>query len=176
MDFVNPWILLLGDPSGVFAGTDPLALSASSDRSAALHGAVRAPGRRTAPIAAPSSRLLILAARTAAVLLLSAAIARPLIGRRPPASALAPGLTTRVVILDLSQSMAAQTKGVQSLERAARTRPRTSPIGPVWPSTCCSAAPACRRSSTVHRPTSGRFVTTWARRLRSPSGSMRRPP
>ena len=61
---------------------------------------------------------LILAARTAAVLLLSAAIARPLIGRRPPASVLAPGLTTRVVILDLSQSMAARTKGVQSLERA----------------------------------------------------------
>lgn len=61
---------------------------------------------------------LVLALRTAAVLLLAAAIARPLIGRRnreDPGEASAN--TVRVVIVDLSQSMAAEMGGITALER-----------------------------------------------------------
>ncbi len=61
---------------------------------------------------------VILAARSLAVLLLAAAIARPLLGRRPPVQSGAPGLRARVVVFDVSQSMAARTKGIQAIERA----------------------------------------------------------
>jgi hypothetical protein len=52
---------------------------------------------------------LILAARTAAVLLLAAAVARPLFGVHGGSRAEPPGPTVRVVLLDVSQSMAART-------------------------------------------------------------------
>ncbi len=61
---------------------------------------------------------VVLALRTLAVLLLAAAIARPLLspGRQAESSAPAPA-TLRVVLVDLSQSLAAETSGVQALER-----------------------------------------------------------
>lgn len=62
--------------------------------------------------------LLVLLLRTAAVLLLALAVARPLIGDRPAVSAVEPGDTIRVVLLDVSQSMAASASGVQVFERA----------------------------------------------------------
>ena len=72
---------------------------------------------------------VILAARTLAILLLAAAIARPLLGRRPPAPTDAPGHTTRIVVLDVSQSMAARTGGVSAFKHTGRSRPGISPLG-----------------------------------------------
>src|SRR4051794_748352 len=62
--------------------------------------------------------VLILAVRTAAVLLLATAVARPMSGRRAPVVEEASGGTTRVVLLDVSQSMAARAGGIQAFERA----------------------------------------------------------
>lgn len=61
---------------------------------------------------------LVLALRTAAVLLLAAGLARPLI-YEPPRTQFgeAPTNSLRVVLVDVSQSMAAQSSGVTSLER-----------------------------------------------------------
>lgn len=60
---------------------------------------------------------LVLALRTAAVVLLAAAIARPFFGgsREPVLDDSAK--VVRVVLLDVSQSMAAQSKGITSLDR-----------------------------------------------------------
>jgi hypothetical protein len=61
---------------------------------------------------------LILAMRMAAVALFAAAMARPLLGDRSLVSPeQADGDTLRVVVLDVSQSMAAETKGVRAFER-----------------------------------------------------------
>ena len=62
--------------------------------------------------------LLVLALRTAAVLLLAAALARPQWGRQATVSDEEAGDAVRVVVLDLSQSMAATTGSVQAIERA----------------------------------------------------------
>jgi hypothetical protein len=62
--------------------------------------------------------LLVLGARVAAVLLLAWAVARPLLGEEPAVTAAAAGDTARVVLLDVSQSMAAESNGVALLERA----------------------------------------------------------
>jgi hypothetical protein len=61
---------------------------------------------------------IILALRTLAILLLAAAIARPLTAKRPLVNPDDPGASARVVILDISQSMAAGSRGVQLFERA----------------------------------------------------------
>jgi hypothetical protein len=61
---------------------------------------------------------LILAVRTAAILLLALAVARPLLGRKASTVDEETGSTTRVVVLDVSQSMAARTGGIQAFERA----------------------------------------------------------
>src|SRR5438477_955735 len=61
--------------------------------------------------------VIVLTLRTLAVLLLAAAIARPLFNQRELALVDDTGDAVRVVILDVSQSMAAETKGVTSLER-----------------------------------------------------------
>jgi hypothetical protein len=61
---------------------------------------------------------LILAVRAAAVLLIAGAIARPILGRRTPTPVEPAGGTTRVVLLDLSQSMAARAGGIRAIERA----------------------------------------------------------
>jgi hypothetical protein len=60
---------------------------------------------------------LVLALRTLAVAVLAAALARPLIGTHPAAEE-APGQSTRIVVLDVSQSMAAGDHGIQAWERA----------------------------------------------------------
>src|SRR5260221_9045472 len=60
---------------------------------------------------------IVLTLRTLAVLLLAAAIARPLFNRRELAPLDDSADAVRVVILDVSQSMAAETKGVTALER-----------------------------------------------------------
>jgi hypothetical protein len=62
--------------------------------------------------------LLILAARVTAVVLLAGAFARPLIGERPLVAADESADSVRVVVLDVSQSMAAQTRGIAAFERA----------------------------------------------------------
>ncbi|GMV95849.1 MAG: hypothetical protein AMXMBFR83_02190 [Phycisphaerae bacterium] len=62
--------------------------------------------------------LLILGLRSAAVLLLVWAFARPLIGDRPLVSPGEAGEAARVVILDVSQSLAADVRGIQLFERA----------------------------------------------------------
>jgi hypothetical protein len=59
---------------------------------------------------------LILSLRCAAVLLLAAAFIRPLLGQRP-ASEAAPG-GVRIVVLDVSQSLAAARHGIQAIEQA----------------------------------------------------------
>jgi hypothetical protein len=62
---------------------------------------------------------IVLALRVAAVLLLAAAVARPLLGDRPLVSAAdPPGTAVRVVLLDVSQSMAAENRGIRAFERA----------------------------------------------------------
>ncbi len=62
--------------------------------------------------------LLILILRTAAILLLAAAIARPQWGRRPLVSDAYAGEAVRVVLLDVSQSMAATEGSIEVMERA----------------------------------------------------------
>ncbi len=61
---------------------------------------------------------LILAARTAAIVLLAIAVARPLFGRKASTLEEETGSATRVVLLDVSQSMAARSGGIQAFERA----------------------------------------------------------
>ncbi len=62
--------------------------------------------------------VLVLALRTLAVLLTALAMARPQAGRQPLISDAHSGTATRVVVLDVSQSMAAVQGGVTALERA----------------------------------------------------------
>ncbi len=118
MSFVNPWILLIGSAAATLpilihwlTRPRPVVLPLSTIRFVREAVEERRASRRLRDY-------LILAARIAAVLLLAAAMARPLIGRRPPPPADAFALATRVVVLDLSQSMAARTKGIQSIDRA----------------------------------------------------------
>jgi hypothetical protein len=61
---------------------------------------------------------LVLALRTAAVALLAFAIARPLIGDRASTATGGAGDVARVVIVDVSQSMAAGSSGIEAFERA----------------------------------------------------------
>ena len=61
---------------------------------------------------------IVLACRTLAILLLALTIARPQWGEKPLVSDAHPGDAVRVVILDVSQSMAATTDGVEAIQRA----------------------------------------------------------
>jgi hypothetical protein len=61
---------------------------------------------------------LILGLRALAVVLLATAVARPLLGVRPLVATDEPGTAARVVLLDVSQSLAAQHRGVALFERA----------------------------------------------------------
>lgn len=61
---------------------------------------------------------IILSLRTLALLLLAMALARPQWGEQPPISERDSGRAIRVVILDVSQSMAATERGIEALERA----------------------------------------------------------
>jgi hypothetical protein len=61
--------------------------------------------------------LLILLARAAAVMLLALTIARPLFGKFQ-VNADSQAQTTKIVLLDVSQSMAAVSNGIQAMERA----------------------------------------------------------
>lgn len=61
---------------------------------------------------------IILALRTLAILLLGWAIARPLLGEKKLVSTAEEGATARVVLLDVSQSMAAVDGGVDAFQRA----------------------------------------------------------
>ena len=62
--------------------------------------------------------IVILSLRTLAVLCLAFALARPLIGVAETASTDEATDTIRVVLLDVSQSMAATTRGIENFERA----------------------------------------------------------
>src|SRR5262245_5677692 len=61
---------------------------------------------------------LILALRVLAVLLLAVAIARPQEGTQPLVDPEGTESAARVILIDVSQSMAAESHGVQLLERA----------------------------------------------------------
>jgi Aerotolerance regulator N-terminal len=118
MSFVNAWIMVLGVAAAILpvlihwlTRPRPVVRPLSTVRFVMQAVQQRRARRRLRDI-------VILAARTIAVLLLAAAIARPIIGRRPPSQADSPGLTTRVVLLDVSQSMAARTQGIRAIERA----------------------------------------------------------
>jgi len=65
--------------------------------------------------------LIVLALRTAAILALAVAVARPQYGEQPLVSDQQPGDAVRVVLLDVSQSLAATDHGIAAIERA-RTR------------------------------------------------------
>ena len=63
--------------------------------------------------------LLILLLRATAIALFAAVVARPLVGNRAPAAVGdSPAQTVKVVLLDVSQSMAATSQGIQTFERA----------------------------------------------------------
>ncbi len=61
---------------------------------------------------------LILLLRSLAILLLAAAIARPLLHHQPVESSVEPVATTRIILLDCSQSMGARDGGIVRFERA----------------------------------------------------------
>jgi Aerotolerance regulator N-terminal/von Willebrand factor type A domain len=115
--FLHPWVIWVG----VAAATLPVAvhwLTRARPKRIALstikflHEAVR--DRRA------RNRLrdfLVLSCRTLAVLFFAIAIARPLFDRSSVVSPDPEGAVARVVILDVSQSMGAESHGVQSLER-----------------------------------------------------------
>jgi hypothetical protein len=118
MAFVNPWMMALGvGAAGLpilihwLTKPRPVVRPISTVRFVLQAVQQRRSRRRLRD-------LVILAVRTAAILLLAAAIARPLVGRRPPAPADRPVRTARVVILDVSQSMAARSMGSEAIERA----------------------------------------------------------
>lgn len=118
MYFVNPWILVIGLAAALLpvlihwlTRPRPVVRPFSTIRFILQAVQQRRARRRLRDF-------LILAVRTLAVMLLAAAIARPLFGRRPQAPEASDGLTARVVLLDVSQSMAARTEGIQAIERA----------------------------------------------------------
>jgi len=121
MTFLHPWIIALG----VAAAALPIAIHLLT---------------RPRPVRMPLSTLrfvrqairqrrarhrlrdaIILLLRTAAVLLLALAVARPKWGQRPLISDRESGDAVRLVILDVSQSMAATRGGVKAVE-TAKTR------------------------------------------------------
>ena len=67
--------------------------------------------------------LLVLGSRVAAVLLLAWAVARPLLGEEPAVTAADAGDTARVILLDVSQSMAAAAKDDKSSLRSMKCPP-----------------------------------------------------
>jgi Aerotolerance regulator N-terminal/von Willebrand factor type A domain len=118
MAFVNPWMMVLGVAGALLpvlihwlTRPRPVVFPLSTVRFVVQAIQQRRSRRRLRDF-------VILAVRTIVVLLLAAAIARPIVGRRPPSLAEANAATTRVVLLDVSQSMAARTKGIQAFERA----------------------------------------------------------
>ena len=118
MTFLHPWAILIG----IVAATGPLL----------LHWLTR-----PRPVRMPLSTLrfvreavhqqrtwhrlrdfILLCLRTLAVLLLALAVARPQWGQPPQVSDLQGSDAVRVVILDVSQSMAARSGAVEQIERA----------------------------------------------------------
>ena len=132
MSFVHPWIIV----AGAAAATLPVIVHLLT---------------RPRPVRMPLSTIrfvreaiqqrraqhrlrdwIVLALCTLAVLLLALAIARPLLGPQPLVAEVQEGDAVRVVLLDLSQSMAATSGGIQAIERAAHGRGRLPalPAGP----------------------------------------------
>src|SRR5437016_5846337 len=118
MSFANPWAVAIGAVAALLpvlihwlTRPRPVVRPLSTVRFVAEAVQQRRSRRRLRDA-------LILGARTAAVLFLAAAVARPLIGWQAGSRAEPSGPTLRVVLLDVSQSMAARTGGIQALERA----------------------------------------------------------
>jgi hypothetical protein len=87
---------------------------------------------------------LILLLRAAAILLFAMVLARPSIGNRAPAATGdSQSQTVRVVVLDVSQSMAATANGIETLERARPVASRYLgyQAGTVWNLILAAAAP-----------------------------------
>src|SRR4051794_7746260 len=118
MTFLHPWAVGLG----VLAAALPVAIHwLTRPRPARLPFSAVRFVREAVRQRRARSRLrdwVVLALRTLAVLLIAWAVARPLAGRQPLVAPGQSGAAARVVLLDVSQSMGAGTRGVQPLERA----------------------------------------------------------
>lgn len=116
--FLHPWALVLGIaavglPVAVHWLTKPRPVRMPLSTLRFVHEAVRQHRAR--------HRLrdfIVLALRTLAVLLVALAVARPKLGEEPLVSDAQTGSAVRVVVLDVSQSMAALNHGVEGIERA----------------------------------------------------------
>lgn len=118
MTFLHPWLLGFGTaaialPVVVHWLTRPRPVRLPISTLRFIQEAVR---QRRAAHRLRDAIILIL--RTLAVLLLAWAFARPLIGERPLVAPGESGDATRVVILDTSQSLGADVRGIQLFERA----------------------------------------------------------
>ncbi|QDT93658.1 vWA domain-containing protein [Gimesia algae] len=115
--FLHPWILLLGAlaiglPVLIHKLTQPKPIRVPSSTIRFIRNALQQ--RRT------HHRLrdfIILTLRTLAVILLAVALARPLIGLREKAKAPDEAKVIRVVLMDISQSMATRIRGIEMFER-----------------------------------------------------------
>jgi len=121
MTFLHPWIVWLGVaaaalPIAVHLLTRPRPVRMPLSTVRFVREAIRQRRARHR-----LRDIIILVLRTAAIALLALAVARPRWGERPLISDRQSGDAVRVVILDVSQSMAATHGGVQAMERA-RTR------------------------------------------------------
>jgi len=105
---------------GGYARGDSFPHTAPTAADAVIHVTVRARGEAVRERRARYRLrdLLILAARTLAILLLALALARPQWGDRPLVSDDQAEAAVRVVLVDVSQSMAATEGGIEGMERA----------------------------------------------------------
>ena len=118
MSFLHPWaigvgLIALGAPLAIHLLTRPRAVRMPLSTIRFVAEIVQARSRLSR-----MKEWLVLLLRMLAVALLALAIARPLWQARGAAEPAADSTLARVVILDVSQSMAAQSLGVQAFERA----------------------------------------------------------
>ncbi|HUT13822.1 MAG TPA: VWA domain-containing protein [Thermoguttaceae bacterium] len=118
MTFLHPWAIWIGafaaaGPVVVHLLTRPRPVKLPLSTLRFVREAVRARRARHR-----LRDLIVLAARTLAILLLALAVAQPQWGPQPLVSDREQGDAVRVVILDVSQSMAATEGGIEAVERA----------------------------------------------------------
>ena len=118
MTFLNPWaiwigVLAAGLPLAVHLLTRPRPVRMPLSTLRFVREAIR---QRRARHRLRDFVVLLL--RTVAIVLLALALARPQFGGRSPISQQSEDDTLRVVILDVSQSMAATDGGIKAMERA----------------------------------------------------------
>lgn len=117
MTFLHPWAVVLGSlaaalPIAIHWLTRPRPVRMPLSTIRFVHEALRQRRARNR-----LRDLLVLLLRTLAVLLIAWVIGRPLLGRNAAAGEDEAGDTARVVLLDVSHSLAAETHGIQIFER-----------------------------------------------------------